>query len=207
MKKLDRRSVFRGTAAMLGAGLLSQVESEAQAPKRATPAAAKADDCNCALGTDGSPLDTGTSELRPVIERYDVELRNVNRVYPLPGSPVRQSKLEAFYADQLRLLEKMNFDALSQAGKVDYLLLRSRLDREKRQLADEARHDAEIAAILPFQPTITGLEEARRRMETIDGHASAVALAKLTSYLADTKASMPKAPPAVLGRAAVRLSR
>jgi hypothetical protein len=208
MKKLDRRSVFKGAAAMLSAGLLSQVESEAQAPKRATPAApAKADDCNCSTGTDGSPLDIGTSELRPVIERYDVELRNANRVHPLPGSPLRQAKLESFYADQFRLLEKINFDALSQEGKVDYLLLRGRLEREKKQLADEGRRDAEVAPMLPFQGTITGLEEVRRRMETIDGQASAIALAKLTSYIADTKASMPKATPVVLNRAAVRLAQ
>ena len=86
MKNLDRRSVLRGSGiAMLGAGLLAREESEAQsAPKRAATApASKADDCNCARGSDGSPLDTGTSELEPVIARYEVELRNVNRVYAL----------------------------------------------------------------------------------------------------------------------------
>ena len=85
----------------------------------------------------------------PVIERYDVELRNVNRVYALPGSALRQAKLEKFYADQLQLLENMRFDALSQAGKVDYLLLRDRLEREQKQFAEEARQDAEIAAADP----------------------------------------------------------
>src|SRR5882672_10766427 len=103
MRKLDRRSVLRGSGlAMLGAGLLSRVESDAQSTPKRGPAvtSAKPDDCNCTRATDGSPLDTGTSELRPVIERYEVELRNVNRVYALPGSPLRQSKLEGFYADQ-----------------------------------------------------------------------------------------------------------
>jgi len=98
------------------------------------------------------------------------------RLRACPVSPLRQSKLDGFYADQFRLLDAINFDALSQSGKVDYLLLRARLEREKKQLANDARQDAEIAPLIPFQQTITGLEEARRRMETvrpagIGGHA------------------------------------
>src|SRR5690349_18443100 len=112
---MNRRSVLqRGGAALLGAGALSGLASAQRAQTK--PVAAKAEECNCSLGTDGSPLDTGASELRPVIERYEVELRNLNRVYAILGSGVRQGKLEKFYADQLQLLEKINFDALSQEG-------------------------------------------------------------------------------------------
>jgi hypothetical protein len=116
----NRRSVLkRGGIALFGAGVLSQVETPAQAQRPA----AKPEDCNCTHAPDGSPLDTGTSEIRPVIERYQVELRDVERVYALPGSAVRQAKLEGFYAEQLRLLDAIHFDALSQSGKVDYLLI------------------------------------------------------------------------------------
>ena len=113
-----------------------------------------------------------------------MELRDLNRVYALPGSAQRQAKLEKFYADQLQLLEKVNFDVLSQPGKVDYLLLRDRLLREQKQLANEARQDAEIAALIPFQQTIIGFEEARRRMETVEPQKCAVALAKMTAEIA-----------------------
>src|SRR5262249_10228730 len=116
----------------------------------------------------------------------------------LPGSPVRQKKLEGFFAGQVRLLEAMNFDAFSQAGKVDYLLLRNRLEHEQKQLAVEARQDVEIAALIPFQQTIIGLEEARRRMETLDAQKSAVALVKLTADIAAAKAANAKASPAIL---------
>ena len=143
---------------MFGAGVLSQVETPAEAQR----AAAKPDDCNCTKASDGSPLDTGTSELRPVIERYGVELRDGERVYALPGSAIRQAKLEGFYADQFNLLDAIHFDALSQSGKVDYLLIRSRLEREQKQLAEEGKRDAEIATLIPFQQTIIALEEARR---------------------------------------------
>jgi hypothetical protein len=194
MKKPDRRSILRGGGlALLGAGWGS-----AQKP---------AADCNCTRGTDGSPLDTGTSEIRPVIERYDVELRDLNRVFALPGSNTRHTRLEKFYTEQLRLLQSMNFDGFSQAGKVDYILLRERLLREQKQLAAEARQEEEVAVLIPFQQTIIGLEEARRRMETIEPQKSAVAVGKLSADIAVAKAALPnsKAGPAAMNRAAIRL--
>lgn len=193
MRKLGRRSILRGGGlALFGGGVLSRAPRTAEAQQKAV---------------DGSPLDTGTSEMRPVIERYGVELRDLNRVYALPGSPVRQKKLEGFYADQFRLLDAMNFDAFSQAGKVDYLLLRNRLEHERKQLAAEGRQEAETAALIPFQQTIIGLEEARRRMETLDAQKSAAALVRLTAEIAAAKAANAKASPAVLNRAATRLSQ
>jgi hypothetical protein len=193
--KPNRRSILRGGGALLlGAGWGS-----AQRPA----------DCNCTRGTDGSPLDTGTSELRPVIERYDVELRNLNRVFPMAGSPTRHGRLEKFYVEQLRLLEGINFDTISQAGKVDYLLLRERLQREQRQVASDAQREEELAVLIPFQQTIIGLEEARRRMETIDPQKTAITMNKLAADLTAAKDALPgmKATPAAMGRAAQRLAQ
>jgi hypothetical protein len=195
MTKLDRRSVLRGGGlALLGSGW-----GKAQ----------RTAECNCTRGTDGTPLDTGTSEMRPVIERYDVELRDLNRVYAVPGSSRRRSRLEKFYTEQLRLVENINFDVLDQAGKIDYLLLDDRLLDEQKQLAGEARQEEEIAPLIPFQEAIIGLEEARRRMETTDPRKSAVVLAKMTADIAAAKAALPnsKAAPAAMHRAAVRLAQ
>lgn len=214
MKKSNRRSLLkRGGLALFGAGIVAQVEpiALAQRPAAKTPAlsTSNGEACNCTHAPDGSPLDTGTSELKPAIERYSVDLRDLQRVYALPGSTVRQSKLEGFYVEQLRLLEAVNFDALSQSGKVDYLLLRNRLEHEKKQLVTEHQRDAEIAALVPFQQIVIDLEEARRRMETVDGQKSAAALANLVSAIAAAKvAGLPGKPaPAILNRAAIRLTQ
>jgi uncharacterized protein (DUF885 family) len=198
---------------LLGTGAASRLEPQAVAQRAASkpqaPSGPTPEGCNCSVSTDGSPLDIGASEIRPVIERYQVELRDLNRVYSLPGSALRQAKLEKFYADQLQLLEKVAFDSLSQAGKVDYLLLRVRLLREQKQMITEARQDAEVQALIPFQQTIIGFEEARRRMETVDPPKCAAALAKITADIAAARSSVSssKAGSAVLRRAAVRLSQ
>jgi uncharacterized protein (DUF885 family) len=199
MSKPDRRSVLK-TA--LGVGLLARIEPAGLAQK-------VADNCNCTHATDGTPLDAQDSEIRPVIERYEVELRNVNRVYGTPGSSLRRAKLEKFYADQIRLLEAVKFDALSQAGKVDYILLRDRLQAEEKQVNREAREDDEIAPLVPFQQTIVALEEARRRMESIEGQKSAADLVKIASAIDAAKTSLAssKASSVVLSRAATRAAQ
>lgn len=211
MAKLNRRNMFhRAGLALLGAGALAQTPSGSRTPRGNS----NSEDCNCSRATDGSPLDNGTSEIRPLIERYEVELRDLNRVYALPGSAVRQSVLEKFCTEQLRLLEKVNFDVLSQAGKVDYLLLRDRLVGEQKHLANQAQQDAEIAPLIPFQQTIIGLEEARRRMETIDPQKSATLLARMTADIAAAKRALDDPPPSqgktpagALNRAAIRLGQ
>ena len=56
MSKPDRRTVLRGAGVtLLGAGW---------------GMAQRQPDCNCARGSDGTPLDTGVSEIRPAIERF-----------------------------------------------------------------------------------------------------------------------------------------
>lgn len=207
----DRRSILRGGVAAL-LGPLAAVEPLAQAQHTAGRAAAAvpsktAEDCNCTRAPDGSPLDTGTSELRPAIERFGVELRDLNRVYPLLGSPTRGAKLAAFYSVQLRLLEEIRFDALSQPGRVDYLLFRSHLIHEQKQLTVQAIQEGEIAPLIPFQQTIVGLEESRRGMQTVDAQRFAETLTKMSAEIATARAAHAKASPAVLHRAAVRLGQ
>jgi hypothetical protein len=214
MTRPDRRSLLKGGGlALLGTAVLSQVDAlgvtEQGAAKKATGTAANAADCNCARAADGTLLDIGTSELRAVIERYGVERQDVLRVYSLQGSPIRQAKLEEFYAGQIKLLEGINFDALNQSGRVDYLLLRSRLEHENKQLAVDAKQDAEIAPLVPFQQTIDGLEIARREMKNVDSQGAATALAKMVTEIAALKAAAgtAKANPVALNRAATRVAQ
>jgi hypothetical protein len=64
-----------------------------------------------------------------------------------------------------------------------------------------------VQALIPFQQVVIGFEEARRRMETLDAQQAAVALARMTADIAAARAANAKAAPAVLNRAATRLSQ
>src|SRR5262249_38441921 len=133
--------------------------------------------------------------------------RDLNRVYPIPGSNARHSRMERFYSEQQRLLEAVNFDTLSHAGRIDYLLLSGRVGHDQKQLATESRREEEIAPLIPFQQQIIGLEEARRRMETLDPQKSAAVLSKVAAEVDAAKAALAnsKAAPDAMNRAALRL--
>jgi len=209
IRNFARRDLLNGGLALIGAGALTPalpLRAQKSPAKPSPTPPPKTEDCNCTLAADGTPLDTGTSELRPVIERYQVELRDYERLYPLPGSDARRAAMEKFYSGQLRLLDGIRFDDISQAGKVDYLLLHGRLLREQKELLAEKQREAEIAALIPFQQTIIGFEEARRRMETVDGQKCAIALEGLLHDIAAAKDSLSGVKGnVVMNRAAQRL--
>jgi uncharacterized protein (DUF885 family) len=101
------------------------------------------------------------SELRVALDRYRLDLAALQRRYPIDYSPTRQARLERFYSGWGERLNELDFDALSQEGKVDYILLRNqiRFDREMLQL-DEERW-AEIAPLVPFADRLRLFQEGQ----------------------------------------------
>jgi hypothetical protein len=119
------------------------------------------------------------SEMRPIIEYYVVDRGSLQRSYPVASSPARRERFRKFYGDALDRIKVLNFDSMSQGGKVDYLLFRNHLEHELRQLSIEEKQQAEIASLVPFSKAIVDLEEARRRMEPIDSARTAATLTSL----------------------------
>ncbi len=137
-----------------------------------------------------SNVDNSKSELRSVIERYVADRGSLTRSYPVDISPARQTRFQQFYRDWLTLLSKMNFDALSQDGKVDYVLLKNHLEHEAQQLEVDRKALAEIASLMPFAATITDLSETRRRMEKIDAQKAAVQLHEMNKQIEAARKSL-----------------
>src|SRR5262245_33848124 len=93
---------------------------------------------------DLKALDTSPSELRGMIQRYVVDRGSLSRSYPMENSPARRARFKQFYSDWLDALAKLNFDSMSQGGKVDYLLFKTNLNHELQQLELENKSLAEI---------------------------------------------------------------
>src|SRR5262245_24211485 len=138
-------------------------------------------------------LDSSKSEMRPVIERYVADHGSLSRSYPVESSPARLERFKQFYSDWLALIGKMNFDAMSQDGKVDYVLFKFHLERERQRLEIQERALAEIAPLVPFAQTITGLAEARRQMEKLDPPKVAAQLNDLTKQVRSEERRVGKA--------------
>src|SRR5215213_1189388 len=108
------------------------------------------------------------SEMRSAIERYTVDRGSLTRSYPVAVSHARRERFKKLYRDWLASLQSLDFDSMSQDGKIDYILFKNHLEYELRQLDIQSRQISEIEPLVPFGARIIEMEEIRRRMEPID---------------------------------------
>ena len=130
-----------------------------------------------------SPIDASASELADTVERYTLDRAALTRRYPVEQSPVRKQKMREFHEAWLSRLSKLEFDRLSQHGKVDYILLGKRLRYEVRLIDQSAAQPAGLTALLAFADTIVDLHESRRRMESLDARTAAGVLDRLAGAI------------------------
>ncbi|MGI8741001.1 MAG: DUF885 family protein [Bryobacteraceae bacterium] len=120
-----------------------------------------------AIQPNDSTLDSPTG-MRASIERYMADRSSLMRAYSIELSTARRDRMQQLYAEWLDRLAKVDFNSLSQAGRIDYLLFQNHLQHELRQLDLTAKNQAEAASLVPFAQTIVSLEDARRHMGTLD---------------------------------------
>jgi uncharacterized protein (DUF885 family) len=133
--------------------------------------------------TGSSEIEDPDSDMRGVIERFVADRGSLVRSYPVSFSSERRDRLKEFYTDWLSSLQKLDFEAMSREGKIDYILLKNHLEYELRQLEIQARQLAEIEPLVPFAASIAELEEARRRMEPINSAKAATLLTNLKKHV------------------------
>ncbi|HUR55252.1 MAG TPA: prolyl oligopeptidase family serine peptidase, partial [Gemmataceae bacterium] len=119
------------------------------------------------------------SEAGVVTRRYDVDRGNLARTHAVPLSTARDARFKKFHADWLAALKAIDQEKLSTAAREELLTLRSRIESEVKELETRANEAAAVAPLLPFAESIIGLEEARRRMETLDAQKAAGEVAAL----------------------------
>ena len=125
-----------------------------------------------------------TSELSTMVDRVGLDARDLNRRWPVDYSPAQTEAIRGFYAAWRRRLAEVEFDKLSQEGKVDYLLLKNRLGHELSLLSrDEARF-GEMRPLLPFAAAVMDLHERQRRMESVMPESAARIVAQVAEQAA-----------------------
>lgn len=134
--------------------------------------------------------DVPTSEMRSIIERYSADRGSLARFYSVEGSTARRARMKQFYSEWLASLTQLNFDSMSQDGRIDYILFKNHLDHELRQLDIQEKAFAEVTPFIPFSQTITDLEDTRRRMEPIDSAKTALLLTKMSKQIDSTSKSV-----------------
>jgi hypothetical protein len=145
------------------------------------------------------------SELRAVVERFTSDRAALLRRDAVEYSAARRGRLRDFYGAWRQRLAALPFDTLGLQGKIDHVLLASRVDYELKLLDREEQRFAEVKPVLPFAETIIALMEARRAMQPVDPAAAAAALDRMRGEVRRTREGLeagPKPPRHVALRAA-----
>ena len=137
--------------------------------------------------------DPTVAPMRSLIDRYTLDFGNLRRFYNLPFSETTLKRMDAFHKEYQGYLERVKFDELNQDGKVDYLLFRTHLFYERKELETESRRIAEVQSLIPWMEVLIGLMEARQRVEPIDPPAIGETLHQLDKTINSTLAEWKKA--------------
>jgi uncharacterized protein (DUF885 family) len=162
-----------------------------------------------AAGARGGAAPTTGADLRERIEQVQADRGALGRFYGLEGSSERIARLRRWCADWRAALSELDFEALDQDGRIDWLCLRTEIEGEELDLAREEERAAEEAPLVPYAARIAALAEARQRVEPIEPEAAAAELDALARVVAETRKAIEEKPPevakAVAKRAAERV--
>jgi uncharacterized protein (DUF885 family) len=125
------------------------------------------------------------------INRYETDHNELARFYGHRAlSQSHAERLEKFNDDSMASLEKIDFEALSQAGQVDYLLMRHRLEYEKKSLATNRKKLTEIEDLVGFKKGVLELYEGYRQRGPMEPRPMAVKLVTIQKAVSKLKAKV-----------------
>jgi hypothetical protein len=124
------------------------------------------------------------SELAIMVRRVALDASDLGRRWPVDYSPGQREAFRGFYSAWQRRLGEVQFDQLSQEGKVDYLLLKNRLGHELALLSRDEARLGEMQGLLPFAATVMDLHERQRRMESVAPESAGRAVAQVADQAA-----------------------
>ena len=133
------------------------------------------------------PGHAAESPMVKLVREFEADDHGVDDFYKLPWSPVRFDRMEKLYNDWLARLEQVDFPALDQADKVDYVLLRDTCRQSLSGIARDRKRLAEMDQLLAFRGGVYELEQARWLDGHVDGQAAATKVSDLTRQVKQIK--------------------
>ena len=147
------------------------------------------------ISDQASPPDLTTitespNRMRPIIERFMVDMANYDRIYEIAVSPERFARMERFFRNWRSGMKTLDFDAMSLDAKIDYVLFSNYLGYRIRTLNLEKTRWEETRHLLPFADTIITLQENRRRMLPVDPPEAAGTLDRIVKIIKDRQSEL-----------------
>lgn len=141
------------------------------------------------------PMTTSrSSELAGIVQRFSLDNAALARRYDAYDSPDQRVRMRGFYTAWRTRLRALDFDRLTQEGRIDYVLLDNHL-RYQLDLADrQDTQRAEVRPLLPFAESLLALHDARRDLETLDPQATAKSVSAITRQIDSLRTLFEPAP-------------
>ncbi|MCE7055072.1 DUF885 domain-containing protein [Algoriphagus sp. AGSA1] len=108
------------------------------------------------------------TELVQTIQTYQADFGALRRLYSNPYSEEYFSRIERLNRGYLTSLDKLDYDFLSEDGKIDYVLFRNYLEKGLAELDIEKASFDEIAGVLAFAKPLEEFYQGRRRARKPD---------------------------------------
>lgn len=139
-------------------------------------------------------LESSANEVRDLIESYNDDRGNLSRTYSDSLSPARRARFKKFFEEWRDGLAKVNFEALTLDGRIDYLLFKNHLDHELLLLNEQAKQLSESGPLIPFAKAVFELDDIRRRMESVDAPKAAAQLTAMTKQVESLRRTLGAGP-------------
>ena len=124
------------------------------------------------------------TELYQISIEFYADYGSLSRFYQIDESPERRDRYEKFFQDYQNRVAKYDFEALSQGGKVDYILFNRFLDNQLYLLSKEKEEVAEMSQWLAPGSELYAIEKKRRRGLKLDAPKVAATLDKIAEEVA-----------------------
>ena len=128
------------------------------------------------------------SELADVVERFQADQTSLNRRYDAADSPEQRTRMRDFYANWKTRLAEVDFEKLSQEGRVDYVLLNNYINHQQALQTLQEKRRTETLALLPFADKLLTLQDQRRDMLPLNPQTAAKTLAVVTKQVDSLRA-------------------
>lgn len=134
------------------------------------------------------------TELVQTIETYQADWGALRRLYTNNLSLEYFDRIEEFNTNYLNDLNKLNYNSLSEDGKIDYVLFRNFLEKELAELDLERRAFEEISSVVAFGAPLEEFVVGRRRAKTPDSQALAATWNEVAKKVDAQLAGLPSMP-------------
>ena len=143
------------------------------------------------MSIDLNQLTHNVNPMAAVVDRFSTDRRDLDRLLEVEVSPKTFAGLKSFYNDWLGALATLDFDSFSLDAKVDYVLLRNRIEFDLARLDVKLKRLERASGFLPDLEPIIDLAEAKRQMTNVESEKSAKILTELAKTIKAKQKELP----------------